>query len=166
MSEETPQIEIGNLDGALYIGLSGRATQRTCPTAAALIQEYLNAHAEAPKVTIDLSGSEWVDSTFAGWLVGLQRRMARGGGTLRLANCSPRCRGSLEKLQLAELFQYAAATRPQEARRVECAGSDRPTRRSVELMIEAHQSLCAVGPANARMFEPIVRVLQEQLKKL
>ena len=71
MGADTPEIAVGTVDGGLYLGLLGRATQRTCPTADRLVNDYLASRPQKPLIVVDLGGCEWVDSTFAGWLVAL-----------------------------------------------------------------------------------------------
>lgn len=173
MGADNPEIEVGSLDGGLYISVKGRATQRTCPTAEKLVADFLAAHeareagaAPGLPIIVDVRGSEWMDSTFAGWLVGLQKRVLRmPGTTLRLANCRERCHASLRKMQLGDMFTFVDAEPPADLKTVPCAGSDRPSRETIELMIEAHEALAALGPENARVFAPIVQVLRQQLAR-
>lgn len=170
MGADSPEIDVGTLDGGLYLGMRGRATQRTCPTADRIVEDYLAAHSEASGsvlITVDIRGCEWVDSTFAGWLLGVQKRLLRGNGArLRLANCTDRCKASLAKMQMSELFTFVEATPPAELGCVPCPTSDRPTRETLQLMIQAHEALATLGPDNARVFGPIVEVLQKQLQRM
>lgn len=167
MSADSPEIEIGAVDGALYVGLRGRATQRTCPTVDRLVSDYLSTQPSNPRVAIDLLGCEWVDSTFAGWLLGMQKRLQRvAGARLELANCGERCRASLRKMQLGELFSLVDADRPEECRAIPCGTTDRPTKDDVRLMIAAHEALASVNADNARVFAPIVQILQQQLQRM
>ncbi|MEP0846747.1 MAG: STAS domain-containing protein [Phycisphaerae bacterium] len=167
MGADSPEIEIGALDGALYVGLGGRATQRTCPTVDRLVNDYLATQPGAPRVVIDLLGCEWVDSTFAGWLLAMQKRFQRvPGARLELANCGERCRASLRKMQLGELFSLVDADPPEACRPIHCSTTDRPTKNDVQLMIAAHEALASVSADNARVFAPIVQILQQQLQRM
>lgn len=51
MSADSPEIEIGAVDGALYVGLGGRATQRTCPTVDRLVSDYLSTQPTRPQTS-------------------------------------------------------------------------------------------------------------------
>lgn len=165
MSLQAPILAIGQLDGALYVALRGRATQRTCPTVEQLVGAFLEANPRGARVVLDLEGAEWVDSTFAGWLIGVARRAARGGGSVVLGNASPRCAASLDKMHVTSMFTLAAVTPPAETRAVECPGDDRPDPARLKLMLQAHQELAALDAQNATVFGPIVAALQAQLGK-
>ncbi len=161
MSADNPQVFVGAAASGVYYGVLGRATQRVVPTLARLSEDFLASKPAAPAICIDLNGATWIDSTFAGWLVGLQKRIGNG---LQLANCSERCRTSLERLQLNGRFALTELAPPAELRPVNCATSDRPDRAALELMLAAHEALAGVDAQNQRIFGPIVQVLRSQLQ--
>jgi anti-anti-sigma regulatory factor len=166
MGADFPEIAVGTADGGLYLGLLGRATQRTCPTADRLVSDYLASRPARSRIVVDLAGCEWVDSTFAGWLVALNQRIERSaGGRVSLTGCSERCRTSLERMNLASLFRFETVAAPAETRTVRCATGDRPTREELKLMLEAHEALAAVSEKNAEVFGPIAAMLREQLER-
>jgi len=166
MGADTPEIAVGSVAGGLYLGLLGRATQRTCPTVNQLVNDYLGSRPQKPLIVVDLGGCEWVDSTFAGWLVGLKKRVERiAGGQMSLTGCSERCRASLEKMNLASLFRFETIAVPAETRTVSCATTDRPTRETLKLMLAAHEALAAVSEKNAEVFGPIAAMLREQVEQ-
>ncbi len=165
MGADSPEIAVGAVQGGLYLGLLGRATQRTCPTADHLVNDYLANRPQEPTVMLDLTGCDWVDSTFAGWLVGLGKRMGRmPGGQVRMTGCSERCRASLERMQLAAMFQFEAADAPAETRMVPCTTSDQPDKEELKLMLAAHESLAALSPENEQLFAPIAATLRNQIE--
>jgi anti-anti-sigma regulatory factor len=166
MSADSPEIAIGTVNGGLYLGLLGRATQRTCPTVDRLVKDYLASRPATPLIVVDLAGCEWVDSTFAGWLVGLSKRMEHiVAGQVYLAGCGDRCRASLETMQLASLFRFETVAAPPEVCKVACATGDRPTQEELKLMLEAHEALAAVSEKNAEVFGPIVTMLRSQIER-
>ncbi len=166
MSADSPEVAVGTVAGGLYLGLLGRATQWTCPTANQLVDDYLATRPQPPLVVIDLNGCEWVDSTFAGWLVGLNKRVERiADGHVSLTGCSERCRASLERMQLTSLFRFETIAAPVETRTVSCATTDRPTREELKLMLAAHEALAAVSEKNAEVFGPIAAMLREQMEQ-
>ena len=165
MSADSPEITVGAVEGGLYIALRGRATQRTCPTADQLVNDYFSSRPPKPTVVLDLGGCDWVDSTFAGWLVRLSKRMGRtAGGQVHISGCSDRCRDSLEKMQLAAMFQFQAVEAPAETRTVTCTTLDRPSKEELRLMLEAHEALAGISPENERVFGPIIAALRNQIE--
>lgn len=165
MGADNPRISVGALDDGLYVHVRGRPTQRICPTVARIVDDYLSEVAGTPRITIDLGGSAWVDSTFAGWLAGLSKRVSRtNGGKLVLAGCGDRCRGSLERMHLDGLFCFCEERDLADVRELPCATGDRPDKAAIKLMLEAHQELMAASESNARVFAPIVAALKRQLE--
>jgi anti-anti-sigma regulatory factor len=165
MSDQAPEIGVGSAAGGLYLAVNERATQRVCSTADRLVSDYLAAHKAGPSVTLDLTDCTWVDSTFAGWLVGLRKRLQRtAGGSLQLVGCSERCQASFEKMRIAALFEFAAAQPPEHVRQVPCTGGDRPDREALEMMARAHEELAAIDEENRAVFAPVVELLRRQLK--
>ena len=165
MGADSPEITLGTVRGGLYVGLAGRATQRTCPTADRLVEDYLASRPQPPIVVLDLAGCEWVDSTFAGWLVGLSKRVSHmANAQMCITGCGDRCHASLERMGLSDLFQLEDVEAPTEAQIIQCTTSDQPDRSELKLMLEAHEALVALGPENARIFSPIVDALRSQLE--
>lgn len=163
MGADSPALRVGNLEDGLYVHVNGRATQRLCPTLDRLVQTFIEARPQGPLITVDLDGCVWADSTFAGWLLGLRRQLQPCGGRLRLAGVTERCRCSLERMQLAKLFEFCDVAPPADTSVVNCTTGDRPDRETLEIMLRAHESLAALGDANARVFDPVVEVLRKQL---
>jgi anti-anti-sigma regulatory factor len=164
MAADSPTVSLGSTGSGLYICVNGRATQRTCPTVDRLVSDFLAGQPEAPEIVIDLAGCEWLDSTFAGWMMGLQKRLTRvAGSKLRISGCSERCRASLDRMQLAGVFTLESVPVPAELTQVPCLTTDRPDRAALKIMLQAHQELAAVSEANARVFGPVVEVLRRQL---
>ena len=166
MGADTPEIMVGTAEGGLYLNPLGRATQRTCPTADQLTNEFLASCPQSPIVVIDLAGCEWLDSTFAGWLVGLQRRMSRiPGGSVTLCHCGDRCKGSLERMKLTGLFNFENVEVPTETQPIPCTTSDQPSKEELKLMLAAHETLAGVSAENEQIFTPIAATLRHQIEK-
>ncbi len=164
MGSDAAHIEVGTLDGALYIGVMGQATQRICPTATQLVSDYIAAHGAAITVILDTRGCDWVDSTFAGCLIGLRKRLA-GGGKVQLSGCGEACRASLARMKLDALIEFVDVEPPTQRETLACVSGDRPTREEIALMLEAHRELAAIDEGNRQVFGPIVAMLEQQLRQ-
>lgn len=162
MPEPVSKIKVGSLDGALYICVGGRATRAVCPTATRIVDDYLAVHGTGAMVIIDLSGCEWVDSTFAGCLVALRKRLT-GDGRVQLTGCSEICRGSLARMRLDTLLDLVALDPPEKLTEIACTPREKPTPDDIRLMLDAHRALMKLGPENERVFGPIVQMLEAQL---
>lgn len=165
MPDEGPHLLLGSLRGGLYLGFRNKATQQVCAQAEKLITDFLASHPRALLASVDLRDCQWVDSTFAGWMIGVHKRMQRAGGVLRLTGCAPACLGSLEKMHLLKLFPVDPSEPPTQTHRVPCAAADVSDRQTVQLMLAAHEELARIDEENARVFGPIAEVLRKQLSE-
>ncbi|MCA9242836.1 MAG: STAS domain-containing protein [Phycisphaerales bacterium] len=163
MNVQVNSIDVGSRDNGLYIRVNGRATQRTAPTANKIVSDFLAAHATGASITIDLYGADFIDSTFAGWMISARRRTLKQHGRLVLVGCGERCLTSLAKMQLSTLFEYAPESPAPALRAIQCQTGDRPDKAALELMLAAHQELAAVSEQNAEVFGPIADILKRQL---
>ena len=163
MSADAPEILVGAVNDGLYVSVAGCANRQVCPTADRVINAYLDANAAPPRVTVDLAGADHVDSTFAGWLVGLRRRMPVAE-PLTLANCSAECAESLARMGLSKLFAFAAADAPADSRAVPCTNDAEFSAVDLQLMLDAHVALMELSDENRRVFEPVVATLRRTLQ--
>ncbi len=161
---ERPRFRTALVNGALYVDVQGRATQRVCPSIERLIDEVLKAESRPAKAVIDLRGAEWVDSTFAGWLVGLYRRLDRAGIRLSLTGCSDRCVASLRKMCLHRVFSFEFFELPADAPVVVCQADAHTDSGTLQLMLRAHEELMGVSEQNASSFDAVARMLRHQLE--
>ena len=116
----------------------------------------------------DLRECGWVDSTFAGWMIGLHKRLkqADGDGALRVVGWSDGCRESLERMNLCRLFEQGPSNEPRHFRVLEYPAADSPDRAAIELMAKAHRELAEMDDENRRVFGPIADMLEQQLERL
>jgi anti-anti-sigma factor len=162
MHTEGRQLLVGQRDGRLYVSVCGAATHQTCPTAAKLVRSFLAAH-PGGEVIVDLRDADWVDSTFAGWLIGSRKALRREGGTLKLTGAGPNCKASLDNMQLCQLLDFADVDPPAHLHSVRCGAPGGSDRANTRLMLEAHEQLAAVSDDNRRIFGPIAALLRDQL---
>ncbi len=169
ISERTLDIRYGCRDGGLYVRFGGEATRESCLAADRLVRDYIQTHGEAPVVIVDLARCGWVDSTFAGWMVGLHKRLRACGqqAELRLADLSAESRESLERMHLTSLLKCGAYPPPKQLRSLECdAPPASADRESIALMARAHRELAKVDEENRRVFEPIACMLEAKLAQM
>lgn len=166
MDARAPEISYGCADDGLYVRIAGAATRDVCPAAEKLVGNYLAAHAQAGRLLIDLSDCGWVDSTFAGWMVGLRKRLAAsaGGAKLYLTGVSSGCSRALGGMHLHALFEQRPCCRPRHLRTLEVRPGGELTRDLVEMMARAHRELASVDEENRRVFAPIADVLERTLQ--
>lgn len=123
-------------------------------------------------LVVDLGDCSGMDSTFMGTLAGLAARLsALKGGVLQIAGPGERNRRSLEDLGLDFLMEIdppAAAWRGQLAAIRLQLKPPQPTAALGQIqrarhVLEAHQALTEISDQNAREFEQVVTLLENEL---
>lgn len=166
MERTAGELRLGAYENGLYLHIPVQANYAICPTARQILMDYISAAAPAVRVVVDLFGCQGIDSTFAGWLLGLRAQLTSRGGQLVLSRCSERCHAALEKLGLTRLLTFEDIPPPAQTRAITCFGGDKADRHTLQLMIEAHEDLAAVNPGNSEVFRTVVEMLKRQLQKL
>ncbi len=157
-------IHYGVREGQFFLAIDGAATYQVSVTVDALVQKYLDHHPPQPSVALDLNGCAFIDSTFAGWMIKLHRRMAQLQGHLIVSRCPGVCRCSLQTMGLTALFEFDTVPPPTRLRHLDCADSAADTE-ALELMLHAHEDLAHVSSSNGRVFNPIAESLRKELEK-
>lgn len=161
----TEQIEYGCTADGLYLRFGEQASREICSAVDRLVSDYLAAHDNPPSVTINLTSCDWVDSTFAGWLVGLRKRLSGRGGSVCLAELSAGCRQSLDRMNIGSLFEQRTVPTPDHTRALTHAAEELDDPRVIEMMAAAHEDLAAVNDENRKVFAPIAAMLRAQLEQ-
>lgn len=162
---QTGQIEYGCTADGLYLRFGELASREVCSAVDRLVSDYLAVHDNPPRVAINLTSCDWVDSTFAGWLVGLRKRLSGRGGSVCLAELSPGCRQSLDRMNIGGLFEQRAVSAPDHTRALTHSNEALNDPRVIEMMAAAHEDLAAVNDENRRVFGPIAAMLRGQLEQ-
>jgi anti-anti-sigma regulatory factor len=164
MAGDPQQIAFGAAAGQLYLGIEGGATHRASCTADRIAAEFLAAAPVHPAIVVDLDGCRWIDSTFAGWMIRLQKQVLQTGGKLVVSRCPDGCRSSLNVMGLAPLFEFSAVAKPTDLTRVACAEEELGAA-TIEFMAEAHESLGQENSPQAAEFIRIAKELRRGLGK-
>lgn len=112
-------------------------------------------------VDVDLRCCTYMDSTFLGTLLYLQRAAHARGGELTLVAPSPPCRELLEKMRLDGLFTFSTASAEgPDWIELPCESAERPALETT--VLDAHQELAQVEGPTGRQFQAVARLLNQQ----
>jgi len=116
-----------------------------------------------------------MDSTFMGVLAGLASRSRSKGGQIQMINLSSHTRGLLSTLGLDQLIQtYMTESTPEELQEffapddanLTTLNTQEPDKQKIaETMLQAHETLVDVCPANLPKFEDVLTYLHESVEK-
>ncbi len=163
-------ISVGLFDGFSWIRCEGKGSFVNSPMVKAFGDERIAAGDAC--LIVDLSACTAMDSTFMGTLAALAARLsARPPGVLQIADASERNRRSLEDLGLDFLMEINPVTAPWRGqvdairsalKQPQPPGSLGQAQR-MRHILEAHQILSDVNAHNAREFEDVVTMLENEL---
>ncbi|GAB4252679.1 MAG: hypothetical protein OHK005_19910 [Candidatus Methylacidiphilales bacterium] len=146
------------------VKVNGRGSFRT-----ARLVKLFGEQAEAlgiSKIAYDLKDCTYMDSTFMGVMASLgaaQRK--RTGEALQVFNPSPRNLELLENLGLNHLLDIRSGPGPTSpaSNPVEIVAQPESKQEISEMMLDAHEALVEVNPANAAQFQDVITFLRERL---
>ena len=166
MTNATTRLMVAVCDQTGFFRLCGRATAKE---SGAFKEAAEGLRGQGLRhLVLDLSCCECMDSTFIGVLAGLSRRLTAdpaGQGRVELVNLAPLVRQQLDNLYVLDLFVLT------ESAAVPGAGYEhlaaRPTNKAelCRLMLDAHQTLMAVNPANVPRFRQVTEFLEQDLRR-
>lgn len=145
---------------ALHFRCSGSCTLSVCPA----LQDAIAQHDGEPLAHLyfDLSSSDAIDSTFAGFLLSLHRREKQSGSPhLHLVAPSPGVRRTFEIMNVARLLDINDAAPPVDAETwqpVELSAPHAPP--TDDFVIECHENLIDADARNREPFTPVVEGLR------
>lgn len=159
-----PLIQYAVVGQDLYLACRERATHEVSLAADALVHQYLEAGPTAPRVVLDLSACQWLDSTFAGWLLKLRQRMQAAGGRGVLSGCPDGCRATLDVMGLSALLVFEDVPEPENLQTLSCAGlHDDPA--AIDFIVHAHEDLAELSAGNKETFLPLAELLRREMEK-
>ncbi len=162
-------VRAGHFDQTVWVEVDGRGTFQV----SAGLKEYTRRMIVRGyrQIVIDLENCELMDSTFMGTMAGIALRLREmGSGGLTVLRANPRNTALLENLGLDHLFSQTLpdgvtdpATIPsgEEIPAEATAGAD--DQRTT--MIDAHETLVEISPANESKFRDVIELLKQEPHK-
>jgi anti-sigma B factor antagonist len=147
----------------IWIGASGHVRALTCFPLRDSVIPRLDGPGPVPPVTVDLSACTYMDSTFVGLLVAIDRAEKRAGGRLRMLAPTPACVEILAQLGLDRIFAPPEPGPWPVPVGADLLSADRPP--SPEFLLEVHVALMeASGPARDK-FGLLREVLEQRVAR-
>ena len=123
----------------------------------------LDTAAAPPAVFIDLSACTYMDSTFIGLLVAMDKKLRRvSGARLQLLRPSAPCREILSQIGLQDYLVIQADGMPLPAVMEELSGS--PERPGADFILKAHEALMETSEEAKKKFALLKETLERKLR--
>jgi len=150
-------------EAGLFIRAQGHITAQLCPELKSRAFSRLDAEPPLKAIYIDFEAAEYMDSTFLGLLVGLNKRFkALSGRPITLLRVNATCGGLLRTIGVSKLVEMAEAG-PDFPKIMERLG--RGPRATAEFLLDAHEELTGLSEENRARFSTLTETLKSALGK-
>lgn len=160
--------DIGDADGYVWVRIKGKGSFVSSPR----VKDYVDSRIKEgeTRFVLDLDECRAMDSTFMGTLAGLAIRLNKmPGGKLQVAGARDRNRQSLEDLGLDVLIEIDPPGAEWSAHMAAIREGLEPWGESeagtgARHVLEAHRTLAGVSAENAKKFETVLDVLEQEAR--
>jgi anti-anti-sigma factor len=156
-------ILVGSDNRGWFIAASGGIRATLCYPLRETLLARLEESADVPAVFVDLARCTYMDSTFIGLLVAIDRRLQRGsGGRLHVVQPSRECLDLFQQLGLQDLLVIdpTPTTPPAEMREL-AAPAGRP---GADFVLRAHEELMKTSEEARKKFGLLRDELERKLR--
>jgi anti-anti-sigma factor len=153
----------GRDERGFFLVARGAIRATLCYPLRETLLEGLEEAADIPAVFVDLSRCVYMDSTFIGLLVAVDRKLQKGSGSrLRLMQPSPQCLDLLRQLGLQDLLIIDPSLTPPPADMEETAqAGGRP---GADFVLHVHEALMETSEEARRRFGLLKDELERKLR--
>lgn len=145
----------------IYICAQGHVTAALCSDLKSRIFERLEAKPPVDNVYVDLSGCDYMDSTFLGLLVGINKRFLRfSERPLTVVRPSPPCVELLRTIGILRLVRILEEPVAFPGSMESIVTAEKAT---AEFLLDVHENLMDLSEDNRRKFSTLYTVLKSQI---
>lgn len=158
----TDVILVGEDDRGFFLAARGSIRAALCFPLRELLLDRLEEKSDLAAVYGDLSRCLYMDSTFIGLLVAIDRKLQKGsGGRLHVVDPSPECLDLFRQLGLEDILLVETG----DLRLPEMRGLDAPSGRpGADFVLRAHEALMETSEQARRKFGMLRDVLERKLR--
>jgi anti-anti-sigma factor len=158
-----PAVYVNSMNHVCYLRAQGHMTALYCADIKEYLNEKIQEDKELEEVVFDLSSCEYMDSTFMGLLVSLNKRLQRDiGKKLELQNPSSQCLSLLKNLGILKLLAILSEEISFPDRMEELEHHQDPDPRFI---LDSHEALMELNGKNHKEFSLLSQILKKQLDK-
>ncbi|MGA2640954.1 MAG: STAS domain-containing protein [Spirochaetia bacterium] len=163
MQPPADSILVGSDNRGWFITARGGIRATLCFPLRETLLARLEDSADVPAVYVDLGQCSYMDSTFIGLLVAIDRRLQKGsGGRLHVMQASPECLDLFRQLGLQDFLVFDAAPTPPPPEMKEPAPA--PGRPGADFVLHAHEALMDTSEEARRKFGLLREELERKLR--
>ncbi len=160
-------ILVGALCGKTFIKSIGHMTANLSFPIREYLYHLIDNSNNSMEIYIDLSETGYMDSTFMGLLVGVEKKTSKKFNThLSIVNASPKAIEYLENLHLNKLLRMYKMEIPVDV--IFCVFNDEfkvSERNKTQIIFDAHQALSEICAENESEFKSLQAILKTKLEQ-
>lgn len=150
---ETPQ--------GIYIRAKGHLTAKLCADVRTRAFERIESGDAVPACYLDLSECEYMDSTFLGLIVGINKKLRKASGAeVVILHAEPACVELLKSIGVAKLVRLEDGGVEFPAAMQDLTGDVKAT---PEFILDAHENLSELSDVNRKRFAVLQDILKRQI---
>jgi len=147
----------------IFMRAQGHVTASLCSDLKSRIFERLEAKPPVENVFVDLSACDYMDSTFLGLLVGINKRFLKfAERPLSLVRHTATCRELLKTIGILRLVKVLDETVEFPEAMESVVTAEKAT---AEFLLDVHENLMDISDENKHRFSTLYSVLKSQIKK-
>lgn len=147
----------------IYIRALGHITANSCPELKTRVFDRLEAKPAVEDVLLDLTGCEYMDSTFMGLIVGFNKRFLRfSEKPIRLFGLNDTCLKLLRTIGVVRLLSIESEM-PHFPEPLDRLGASKKA--GASFVLNAHEDLMELSEENERRFSSLRTVLKDAVDK-
>ncbi len=149
--------------GSLFVKTTGHITASLCGSLRERVIERIERASCLEHLYVSLESCEYMDSTFMGLLVGINKKFQKScGKRVELVKPSSICSGLLQNLGIRQLFEVLENPVPFPERMENVTRGGGPT---TEFLMKAHEELMDLSEENRKRFNLLHMVLRKKLQE-
>jgi anti-sigma B factor antagonist len=166
MQQDASRVLVGNIDAGYIIKVIGKGTMEYCSDLFQYISDKMDSK-NVDAVYFDLSAANYLDSSFIGVIVSVQKKMKKNGNSnVILLNPSEKVKDILNTMGLFEILPIQ-----EEHQFINIELTDEIKKKleknyeDIQLLLESHQNLMELNSENRKKFSLVEEMLQKELER-
>ncbi len=157
-----PEIYLGEKDSTLFIRASGHMTANLCSDLRKDTGDRMNRESPPERIVVDLSQCFYMDSTFMGLLVGLNKKLSSlNKENLVVYHPTEEAEKLLDGLGLRDYLTFDRESSRQFPQEMDTISGR--TRATADFILKAHEHLMDISRENRDKFSTLRSVLKKQI---
>lgn len=165
---ETNKIFISSIDNKIYLMPKGHITANLCFPLRTHLYKKISDSNNKFEIYIDLSHVSYMDSTFMGLLVGLEKKLIRFFKShLHILNACDDAKKFLSQMNLESFLHFDKQTIPKDLNFIIFNNEiDIDELEKTKIVLDSHKNLSSLHEKNKSKFSLLEKVLKDKIKKI